>query len=168
MKRKLTSSKESEPVAIPADNDGSKPSSETKSNTTLTETSEAIRKEKREKRKQLGLHLSEHYPVWANQQPLAIGAGKDIIAIAKTLGISGIIARKVIRFHTTRPKYHQILLESEQRFHLDGTPAQTISEENRKNARKSLMKIEQRRQERAEKKKQKEQQTNSSSQSKKP
>jgi sRNA-binding protein len=73
-------------------------------------------------------------------RPLAVGIGKLIVEAGQAAGFERAQIHAALRFHTRGRRYHEALAaEGAMRVHLDGTPAEPVSDEHREIAARALL-----------------------------
>ena len=71
------------------------------------------------------------FEVWSTYKPLTLGIDKAVYQLVNTEAFPGAskkVVQKLLRMHTNNPRYLQALSRGGVRYHLDGTPAETISD----------------------------------------
>jgi hypothetical protein len=105
----------------------------------LTPEQQAVRKKRKERDKIYGVrqYLFGRYPAVfrADPKPLRVGIHEQIAA---ETNIKPIKVRMMLRDWTRQPLYLRALIASQHRYHLDGTIAEPITEEQREGARTLL------------------------------
>lgn len=80
--------------------------------------------------------LQEKYPVFGEFKPLAIGIDRQLRA--QEAGLDRKTLRLALGMHTHSFRYLKSMGKAAQRFNLDGSPADEVSEEHRRHAADTL------------------------------
>lgn len=83
------------------------------------------------------------FNVWLNYQPLALGIEKQIFKLVNDEhfpGASKKVVQKVLRKHTLHGRYLAALVQSNERYQLDGVSSGAVSEPERQWAAELILK----------------------------
>lgn len=80
--------------------------------------------------------LQARFPVFADHSPLAIGIDRQVLAQMPELSKKAL--RLAMRNHTQSTRYLKVMEKARVRLNLDGTPADEVTDENRRHASELL------------------------------